>query len=194
MNDNDIFKNCHRRNPDVYLICGKARHGKDTLADYIKEIYEENGKKAIKTSFAKYIKYYAMEMTGWDLKDETKPRGLLQTLGTEVIRQGLNKEKFFTDRIVQDVDVFSFFYDAVIISDGRFEIEVKEIKRNFPNAKIIQVFRPNFDNGLTEEQKKHASETGLDNFNDYDVKIINTTLEELKESARKIYMEKEKEG
>lgn len=194
MNDKDILTTYYRRNPDIYLICGKARHGKDTLADYLQEIYEANGKKAIKTSFAKYIKYYAMEMTGWDLKDETKPRGLLQTLGTEVIRQGLNNDKFFTDRIVEDVSVFSFFYDAVIISDGRFEIEVNEIKRNFPNAKIIQISRPNFDNGLTEEQKKHATETGLDNYNDYDEKVINTTLEELKESARKIYMKEEKEG
>lgn len=27
--------------PQIYIICGKARNGKDTIADMIKEIYKE---------------------------------------------------------------------------------------------------------------------------------------------------------
>ena len=191
--DIDILKDYRKRNTKVYLICGKARHGKDTLAGYIKEQYEKNGKKAIVIAFAKYLKYYAMEMTGWDLNDETKPRALLQVLGTDIIRKELQKEKFLINRTIEDIEIYSYFYDAIIISDGRFEIEVKEIKNNIPNSKIVHVNRPNFDNGLTEEQKRHPSETGLDNFHDYDEEIENTTLEKLKENAKKLYMKEEKE-
>ena len=95
MNNELIVK---ERKPNIYLICGKARHGKDTFSGFLKETYEANGKKAIITHLSKYIKYYAMEMTGWDLSDETKPRELLQKLGTDVIRQKLGKEKLFIEK------------------------------------------------------------------------------------------------
>ena len=45
----------------------------------------------------------------------------------------------------------------------------------------IHIERPNFDNGLTEEQKNHPSEKDLDDYDKYDYRIINDgTLEELK--------------
>ena len=50
--------NAEYRNPKIYLISGKARHGKDTFSSYLKEAYEENGKKVIVTQLSKYIKYY----------------------------------------------------------------------------------------------------------------------------------------
>ena len=74
------------RNPKIYLIGGKAKHGKDTFSSFLKEVYENKGKKIIVTQYSKYIKYYAREMTGWDLSEETKPRELLQKLGTDIIR------------------------------------------------------------------------------------------------------------
>lgn len=54
------------RNPRIFIVGGKAKHGKDTFSAYLKEIYESHGKKVIVTQLAKYIKYYAREMTGWD--------------------------------------------------------------------------------------------------------------------------------
>ena len=48
---------------------------------------EEKGKKVIFSRAGKYIKFYAMEITGWDGSEESKPRELLQTLGTDVIRE-----------------------------------------------------------------------------------------------------------
>lgn len=181
------------RKPNIYLVCGKARHGKDTLSSYIKEAYESEGKTAIITYLGKYIKYYAREMTGWDLSDETKPRQLLQQLGTEVIRQKLNKEHLFIDRLIEDIEIFSYFYDAIIISDARLELEVRELKKAFPDLQVIHINRPNFDNGLTEEQKNHITETSLDNFDEYDVEIENTTLEKLKEDAKNLYINRKKE-
>lgn len=171
----------------VYLICGKARHGKDTFSAYLKSAYEENGKKLIITQLSKYIKYYAREMTGWNLTEEDKPRELLQQLGTSVIREKLKKEDLFINRVIDDIDVFSCFYDAVIISDARLKKEVDDLRKAIPNIVVIHINRPNFDNGLTPEQKMHKTEIDLDDYDKFDEKIVNTTLEQLEEDAKKIY-------
>ena len=174
-------------NVKIYLISGKARHGKDTFSSFLKEAYEENGKKAIVTQLSKYIKYYAREMTGWNLTEEDKPRDLLQNLGTNVIREKLKKEDLFINRMIDDIEIFSCFYDAIIISDVRFKKEIEDLKKAFPNLISVNIFRPNFDNGLTEEQKNHKTEIDLDGYDKFDVKIINTTLDKLKEYAINLY-------
>ncbi len=178
--------------PKIYLLAGKARHGKDTLSNYLKDEYIKNGKTAIVTHLGKYIKYYAYEMTDWDLSDEGKPRELLQQLGTEIIRQKLGKEKLFIDRMIDDIEIFSCFYDAIIISDVRLKLEIEELRKKFPDLIFIHVNRINFDNGLTEEQKKHKTEVDLDDYKNYDVEVVNTTLDELKKSAEKIYTDFER--
>ena len=88
------------KNPKIFIIGGKAKHGKDTFSAYLKEVYENHNKKVIVTQLAKYIKYYAREMTGWDLSEETKPREFLQQLGTNVIRQQLKKDDLFINRMI----------------------------------------------------------------------------------------------
>lgn len=176
----------------LYIISGKARHGKDTFSGYLKEAYEENGKKLIVTQLSKYIKYYAREMTGWNLTEEDKPRQLLQELGTSVIREKLGKEDLFIKRIIDDVEVFSCFYDAVVVSDVRLRKEIEDLRKAFPDLISIHIERPDFDNGLTEEQKRHKTEIDLDGYDNFDVKIINTTLDKLKEDAEKIYMKNER--
>ena len=177
--------------PKLYLMCGKARHGKDTFSSYLKEAYENNGKKLIITQLSKYIKYYAREMTGWNLTEEDKPRALLQELGTQVIREKLGKEDLFINRIIDDVDVFSCFYDAIIISDVRLKKEVEDLRKAFPDLICVHIVRPNFDNGLTEEQKNHKTEIDLDDYDKFDVNIVNTTLDKLKEDAIKLYTDNE---
>lgn len=181
-----------KKNPTIYLMCGKAKHGKDTFSAFLKKAYEDNGKKIIVTQLSKYIKYYAREMTGWDLSEETKPRELLQQLGTSVIREYLKKEDLFINRMIDDIDVFSCFYDAIIISDVRLKKEIHDLKESYKNAKVVHILRPNFDNGLTQEQKHHKTEIDLDDFTNFDVEIINTTLEKLEKDAEKLYKETER--
>ena len=176
----------------LYLISGKARHGKDTLSSYLKEVYEEHGKKVIITQLAKYIKYYAREMTGWNLTEEDKPRTLLQELGTSVIREKLGKDDLFIKRMIDDVEVFSCFYDTVIISDVRLKKEIDDLRSAFPDLIAINIFRPDFDNGLTEEQKQHKTEIDLDDYDKFDIRVVNTTLDKLKEDAEKIYTDNER--
>lgn len=180
------------RNPTIYIISGKAKHGKDTFSAYLKDVYERHGKKVIITQLAKYIKYYAREMTGWDLSEKTKPREFLQQLGTGVIRQKLKKDDLFIKRMIDDIEIFSYFYDAIIISDVRLKKEIYDLKKAYPNIKVIHIVRPDFDNGLTEEQKNHPTEIDLDDFNEFDIEVVNTTLEELEKSAEKIYTENER--
>ena len=180
------------RNPTIYIISGKAKHGKDTFSAYLKDVYERHGKKVIITQLAKYIKYYAREMTGWDLSEETKPREFLQQLGTGVIRQTLKKDDLFIKRMIDDIEIFSYFYDVIIISDVRLKKEIYDLKKAYPNIKVIHIVRPDFDNGLTEEQKNHPTEKDLDDFNEFDIEVVNTTLEELEKSVKKIYTENER--
>ena len=71
----------------IFVISGKARHGKDTVALDIKEIYEKKGLRVINLAYGSYIKEYAKKISDWDGKEESKPRELLQELGTDVIRK-----------------------------------------------------------------------------------------------------------
>ena len=52
-------------------------------------------------------------------------------------------------------------------------------KRYFEDVVHVRIIRPNFDNGLTEEQKNHPSETALDGYRP-DILVVNDgTLNDL---------------
>ena len=177
------------KKPTIYLLSGKARNGKDTIAGFLKKFYEADGKKVIYSRAGKYIRYYAIEMTGWDGSEETKPRDLLQELGTEVIRNKLNKKEMFIQRQLDDIEVYSYFYDAIIVPDIRLPREIDSVKEKFDNVVTIEVNRINFDSSLTGNQKKHITETAMDNYKDFDYIVTNDTLEKLEEDIYKIYRE-----
>lgn len=171
----------------VILIGGKARSGKDTLADFLTENLEKQGKKVCKIQVGQYIKYYAMKYFGWNGEEETKPRDLLIELGTEIIRKKIDPD-FHIDRLIQDIKVLSYFYDTFVVSDIRFPVEIEKPKKEFDNVISIKMIR-NSDE-LNETQKSHITETGLDSFNSFDYVIENEgSLEELKEKAMKIVKE-----
>jgi hypothetical protein len=161
------------RHPKIYFIAGKARHGKTTTGLIIKEEYEKRGQKAITASYGKYIKDYAKMFFNWDGKEETKPRELLQQLGTDIIRKKLKKEEIFINRMIEDIEIMSYFFDAIIIDDARFEKEIDKPKSVFDNVLCIKVVRDYFDTDLTSEQQHHATETGLDNYDKFDYCIHN---------------------
>lgn len=170
----------------IILISGKARHGKDTLGYYLKEEYELKDKKICMLMYSAYIKYYAKEYFGWDGKEETKPRELLQYLGTEIIRKKIDPY-FHVNRIMQDIDILSNFFDIFIITDVREPIEITIPKNKFSNCISINIERPNFESELSDKQSKHFTEVALDDFKDYDYKIINDgTLQDLKLKAHNL--------
>lgn len=165
----------------IVLIGGKARVGKDTFADYLYEELEKNGKKPVKMQISQYIKYYAIKYFDWDGEEETKPRELLQHLGTEIIRNKIDKY-FHIDRLIQDIRVLSYYYDYFIISDVRLEEEIEKPKKEFNDVVSIKIEREN--DVLTKKEQSHITEIGLDNYNDFDYIIENNgTIEELKNKA-----------
>ena len=170
---------------EVILIAGKGRHGKDTTGNIIEEYLKEKGFKVARAQISRPLKEYARYYFGWDGREETKPRDLLQQLGTEVIREKLGKEDFFVNRTIEDIEVLSYFFDFLIITDIRL---IKKISKVTKPLKL-KIVRKDFDNGFSEEQKHHRTEVELDNYDNFDYIIENTTLDKLKEDTIKIIKE-----
>ncbi len=172
----------------IYVLSGKARSGKDTVANYIKELLPD--KKIIFLAYASTLKDYAKKISNWDGSDETKPRELLQELGTTLIRKQIDSEMLIR-RVMEDIEVYSYFYEIIIITDARLKEEVLTPVKRFESVSNLHLIR-DVENNLTEKQQHHLTETGLDDFHDYDYVIDNNgTLEELKEKVKEIL---QKEG
>ena len=173
----------------IFMISGKARNGKDTLAKFLKNYLEMRGRKVCIMHLSIYLKNMIMNYFGWDGSDEDKPRSFMQELGTDIIRKKLGKNDYFTKRIVEDIEILNEYYDTFIISDVRLPFEFEEIKKIYPSTIKINIERINFTNSLTEKEKAHITETALDDYNDFDYKIINDNLDNLEKDAKKIVLE-----
>lgn len=158
------------KNPKIIILSGKAQSGKNECADIIKEYYEKIGLKTVVISYASYLKMYAKEVLGWDGNESTKPRDFLQQVGVELIKNKINPNMLI-DRVTDDIRVYSYFFDIIVISDARFVDEISVIKDNFSNVSVIHVLGKS--NDLTFEQQSHSTETGLDGYNDYDFIVNN---------------------
>ncbi len=67
---------------------------------------------------------------------------------------------------------FKTEFDYFLVPDCRFPNEINLLKEKYYDVYSILVERSEFDNGLTEEQKSHPSETALDSYN-FDITLIN---------------------
>lgn len=171
------------KEPFIFIISGKARNGKDTVAQMIKAYYDRIGLNTINLQYSTPIKEYAKKISNWDGSEETKPRELLQTLGTELIRQKIDF-LFFVKRMISDIKVYSYFYDIITISDARAKVELDIPKQELKKVITINVTRPSLESELTKNEQKHFTETDLDDYNNYDYKIINDgTLEQLEQKV-----------
>lgn len=169
----------------IYLLSGKAKSGKNEVSNIINEYYKS--KKCITLSYAYYLKDYIKRISGWDGKEETKPRELLQQIGIELIKNKIDSNLLIR-RLIEDIKVFSYFYDVIIITDARLVDEIEIPKKQFNNITTIRVIR-NVDNNLTINEQKHLTETGLDNYNNFDYIIDNNDYETLKNDVYKIINE-----
>lgn len=176
--------NFTKRNPKIFLISGKARSGKNQISKIIEKYY--SNMKTITISFGHYIKDYAKRISDWDGSEETKPRELLQHLGIELIRNKINK-RLFINRILEDIDIFSYFYDIIVISDVRLIDEIEILKEKYPSSISIRVIRDDYDNKLTRDEKNHLTEIDLDSYTNFDYVVNNN--EKLEEIVNKILSE-----
>ena len=155
----------------IILLGGRANSGKDSTAEFIDEYYRSRGLDVVNIQIATYLKMYAKNIAKWDGDNETKPRQLLQDLGTELIRKEID-QYFFIKRIIQDIDIYSRYFDIITISDGRLPEEFASIKLAYPETVTVHVTRPGFESKLSTEQKAHITETLVDEI-EYDLEIVN---------------------
>lgn len=145
----------------VCCISAKARHGKDTAAEILKEYLEMQDKKVLIIHFADLLKYICKQFFHWDGNKDEKGRTLLQFVGTNVV--GAKNPAYWAEFVVSFLKMFENEWDYVLIPDCRYPIEVATVERAFDTI-VLRVERPNFDNGLTLSQKNHLSEVGMDNY------------------------------
>ena len=82
------------RNPKIFIVSGKANSGKDTTCELINNHIKLKGLTSVNLQFSSYIKMYAKVISGWNGEEETKPRSLLQEIGTSIIRDKIDNEFF----------------------------------------------------------------------------------------------------
>ena len=171
-----------KRKVRIIILSGKARSGKDIVADMIVDYYKN--KKVKKLSYAFYLKNYVRNISNWN-NDLDKPRELLQTIGIDLIKNKIDN-KLLINRVIEDIKVYSYFYDIMVITDARLIDEIEDIKNNFNDVITIRINR-DIDNKLKENEKNHITETNLDNYKfDYvidnnDCKILEKRVNEVLE-------------
>lgn len=172
-------------NKFIFTISGTAGHGKDTLAEMMRDYANGIGKKAIVIHFADYLKYICGTYYGWDGQKDEAGRTLLQQVGTNKVRK---KNPNYWVEVVQNLieTVLVDDFDIFLIPDARFPNEIESFIDN-ENCRVhsIRVFRPNAPTILTEEQKNHPSETALKDFL-FEYEVENNSLEELRQAAHQI--------
>lgn len=167
----------------VIAIGGSARNGKDTSSVFIKKCLEDYGKKVLILHYADYLKFICIQYFGWNGEKDESGRTLLQQVGTEKIR---SKDPDFWVNIIEELmNVLQDDFDYFIIPDVRFPNEIEFLKEFNWQVKSLKVSRPGFDNGLTEEQKNHKSETALNDYA-FDFLIEAKDIKELNENCKEV--------
>jgi hypothetical protein len=153
-------------------IAGKARHGKNTLADIFANILKAKGYEPRIVGFADAVKNEA-KARGWNGEKDEAGRALLQNVGMEARADNPN---YWVDVLMGRMLSEDSKKAVWIITDVRFQNEIDAI--NAKGGNVIKVERRNdgnmpFDNGLTAEQKKHPSEAEMDKANGLYTVLLN---------------------
>lgn len=165
-------------------ISGKARHGKDTAAHFMRDILEQKGKRVLIAHYADLLKYICKTFFKWNGKKDEEGRTLLQYVGTDIIRE--QEPNYWVDFIIGILKLFDHEWDYVIIPDCRFPNEIDAMRDAGFKVTSIKIIRDNFIEDLTKEQKQHISETALDDYV-FDIVIHNTTMAEFLQEIENIY-------
>lgn len=175
----------------VICISGKAQHGKDTFARYLARELEHDKRKTLIVHYADMLKWVCSQFMGWDGEKDEHGRWLLQYVGTNVVRaQDADFWADTTARLIKYLETFCG-WDYVLIPDCRFPNEIGALIKLGFDIEHLRVIRPDFDNGLTEVQKNHPSETALDDV-DPDYYIENRGgIENLRDAAETMAVELE---
>ena len=175
----------------VYVIAGRAKSGKNTFGEMLREELKDYGYKPCVMHITEPLYSYAKNYFEWDGNENNKPREFLQKMGIEIIRDKLGKKDFLLNRLYEDIEILSTFFDTFIITDARMIHEFEDIKKHFDDVRIIKLERDHYDDRLSEEEKEHITEKEVDQFEHYDYVIQNRTFDDLKDGALEIVRNEE---
>jgi hypothetical protein len=166
----DVKKGEQKMNPVIIGLCGRGGAGKSTFAEMIvkksKPIFMQVNFKDALVEMAKGI--------GWNgIKDE-KGRKLLQTLGTDVVRNCIDPDywvKAWKKRVDERI---MYGGVSIVVDDVRFENEAETIlsysASNGFKPHIIKLVTIDQKEVMTQEAKAHVSESGISD------SLVDTTL------------------
>ena len=83
----------------IFVIGGKAKCGKNTFGEYLREELKDYGYKPCVMHITGPLYEYARNYFDWNGDYDEKPREFLQKMGFEIIREKLGKKHFLLDRL-----------------------------------------------------------------------------------------------
>ena len=175
----------------IYVIGGKAKSGKNTFGEYLREELKEYGYKPCVMHITEPLYEYARNYFEWNERDSEKPREFLQKMGIEIIRDKMGKKDFLLNRLYEDIEILSNFFDVFIITDARLIHEFESIKDKYDDVVTIKLIRRNYNDELTAEEEEHITEQEIKNYNDFDYIIENDNIDDLKRSSLEIVRSEE---
>ena len=164
----------------IFLIAGKAGSGKNVVAKLIKEYYIYKVEECAITSYSKYIKNFALELTDWDGTDANKPRDFMQHLG-DVMRE--LDEDFLVSNMIKDITIYQKYVENLVIINNVMSLYSERIKNSFENVYAFYIVNQFGSSKLTIEQQSHITEVALEDYPDFDYIIANDDLSKLKEKV-----------
>ena len=87
----------------IYVIGGKAKCGKNTFGEYLREELKDYGYKPCVMHITEPLYTYARNYFEWNGNDQDKPREFLQKMGIEIIREKLGKKNFLLKRLYEEL-------------------------------------------------------------------------------------------
>jgi hypothetical protein len=182
---------------EIISLTGAKRSGKNTFANYLKEVAEKDGRTVELASWAHLLKEVAVKSLGinenadqWAERTKEKysisitnqnglveyelyVREFLQNLGTEACREIFGQD-FWVDQFWNRFEkVHTKQPDLLIFTDTRFDNEAKSVEHfGGINVEIVK------DDLITQDT--HASEQGVHSMFIYEIIYNDTDLEALK--------------
>lgn len=167
----------------IIEFAGKARHGKSSSASIFQYYMENKNKKCIRIGYGDDLKFICEKYFGWNGIKDSAGRSILQKKGEEA---RANNPDTWVNIVIELIKAYWMDYDYVLIDDFRYPNEFLRLKEEGFNTFTVWIYRNDFDNGLSEEQKNHHSETSLLDY-DFDYMIsVESKMYKLKDAVEKM--------
>ena len=170
----------------LFVIGGKAKCGKNTFGEYLREQLKDYGYRPCVMHITEPLYGYAKNYFEYDINNDEKPREFLQKMGTEIIKNKMGKEDFLLNRLYEDIEILNNFFDVFIITDARLIHEFESLKKKYSDVVTIKLERVDYDDMLTEEEANHITEKEIDTYDNFDYIVQNRSLNDLKTHALEI--------